>query len=255
MSTKKQSMQRIEAAARIQHLDDHIMGNDGLNLLNDVYLRTASKAVLCKLQDWTSSSDSNLLWISGPWELQQATSTRAASLGVIAAALKLKVPFIAHFCEMPKRALVMEPEKAGMLGACYNLIRQLLQFNIADTELELSQARLQQLDGSEQSWTESLSLLYDLLHATPILPYCVIHNLSALECSTSAKWCNEFLDVLFRHQREAKERFNILFTTSGQSRILSSHIPIPSRLYTGESTRDVEKYGARLDLVPSDIIK
>lgn len=97
----------------------------------------------------------------------------------------------------------------GLIGLVYSLIRQLLQFNVEENDLDLSPERFAKLDGTMDSWECSLDLLEDLLDRTRFLPYCVIHGLNKLDWSAGAVACEEFLDILLRRQQKAGSDFNI----------------------------------------------
>jgi hypothetical protein len=247
----KSPIPRDRALSYARHLEAFIVGDDGVNLLSDGKNRLAETAIISKLQNWLGdTSSSQALWISGPLEPQYVSSTRSASLAVVATALEIHTPFVSHFCEKPNGKLPpghTNRDKVGLIGLLYSLIYQLLQFKKDDNNLDLSTDRLHQLDGSEESWPKGLALLKDLLHHTKYLPYCVIHALNIFEWSDASDWCSKLLEVLFQHQQEPETTFSLLFTTSGQSRVLSRCAPLKTRYRTTVSMRDMERRGQRLE--------
>jgi hypothetical protein len=242
---------RSQILVDAKHLEDFVIGDDGLSLLTNDKNRLVESAVILNLQDWLrDTKNSQTLWISGPLEPQYISSTRSAGLAVVSTALEIQAPFISHFCAKPSE---LPPghtnrDKSGLIGLVCSLIYQLLQFNKDDSDLDLRVNRLQQLNGSEESWSKCLAVLKDLLHHTKYLPYCVIHALNIFEWSAS-DWCCELLDVLFQHQREPDTTFSILFTTSGQSRVLSQFISVKHRYRTTLSMREVERRGRPLNSI------
>jgi hypothetical protein len=249
-SSRPVSTTRRQALNHCEHLKEYIVGDDGVNLLVDGKNWLVDTAVISRLQTWLSgTNDSQTLWISGPSEPQLVSSTRSAGLAVIAAAWQTEAPFISHFCDKPSTDLPRSggsQEKVGLIGLIYDLIYQLLQFNKEDYDLDLSEKRLQQLDGSEESWLKSLSLLKDLLHHTQYLPYCIIHGLNNLEWSDGSEWCSQFLEVLFQHQSKHNATFSLFFTTSGQCRVLSQWVPTDCRFRTTYGMAELERRGKRL---------
>ncbi len=248
--TKEITVPRRQALMCAKHLGDFVVGGDGLDLISDHMNLLAEFSVVNKLRDWLSDTgESQLLWISGPWEAQSVSSARAASIAIVAAAVENKAPFISHFCEKPRKAFAgITPQRAGLLGLLYSLIHQLLQFNIDDSGLDLQEKRLRQLNGTENSWDQGLQLLSDLLLHTISVPYCVIHGLNDLEFSNGSEWCGQLLRVLLGRQGNSSAQFNILLTTSGQSRVLSQWVPSANRHIADHDTREVEKRGVLLEL-------
>lgn len=206
--------------------------------------------MVLKLKDFLCNiNDSRQLWISGPLEPQYSSSTKAASLAVITVALQHEVPFISYICEKPRAELRPEGanlERAGLLGTLYSLLYQLLQFNIEDQDVDLSEDRIQQLDGTEDSWPKGLDLLRDFLHHTPQLRHCIIHGLNSLDWSDDTDWCCQLLDILLDHQEKPGTYVNLLLTTNGQSRVLSERIPEVNRCRAVQRIQDVTKRGKEL---------
>lgn len=249
---KSSTIPRGQALAYAYHLEEFIVGDDGLRYLSDARHRLAEDIVMRKLQEWIAATEnSRTLWISCPVELQMASSARAASLGVIAAALQVEAPFISHFCEKPRYGSDTShasPERVALIGMVYDLVYQLLQFNIEDTNLDLSQERMRRLDGTDQSWRHSISLLDDLLKHTHNLPYCVIHGMNILEVLDGTEWCHDLVEVLVGHQQKSDNVFNLLFTTAGQSRVLDEWISGEDRFYATKTMKYVQRRGQQLNL-------
>lgn len=238
-----------------KHLDEFITGDQGANLIHIGQDLFVDEGVMWELRDWMCQpeglKDSRVLWLSSPFDMEDLTSAKAAALGVVASAIGGEVPFISHFCERPQRAsipLTLSVERAGLIGMLYSLIRQLLQFNIEDTDIDLSELRFSKLNGDEHSWPGALEVFADLLQRTPYLPYCIIHGLNDLEWASGEDWCHKFLDVLFERQMKPAPEFNLLFTTSGQSMTLSKRVPWKNQHMTTSNTQEVLQRGEQFDL-------
>lgn len=252
VTSQAKSSSREEARQHSQHLEEFIIGDEGPSLLSTGRFWLVEDGVRVKLQDWLAeTNESRTLWISSPYEPQSTSSAEAAAMGVVAAAWQAEAPMLSHFCQRPSRNVIpatMTVEEAGLLGLVYSFIRQLLQFKVPDTSADLSQERFQRLDGEQQSWPESLMILRELLTQTPSIRYCIIHGLNDLEWSNGAEWCHDILDVLFEYQENAELTFDILLTTSGQSKLLANRIHLRDRCFAQKFARMVERRGRTLDM-------
>ena len=241
------AVNRVQDCAK--HLEKHIVGDSGLNLLvqsKNLLVESNAKA---KLEVWLSRENTQILWISGPLEPQHLSSARAASLAVVAAANSTGAPLISHFCEKPSRNFQTEGqdlERIGLIGLVYNLIHQLVNLDSESWDHTLDEELFKALDGTEESWPQSISLLDHLLRKVSCLQYCAIHGLNDLESGRGSEWCSQLIDVLKREQA-GKMTFNLLFTTTGQSRVLSKSIPYIHRHSLTKRMGDVEKRGKRLN--------
>ncbi|KAI1118225.1 hypothetical protein F5Y14DRAFT_463273 [Nemania sp. NC0429] len=212
----------------------------------------AEDEVLPKLRTWmVENTAPRTLWISSPYDVGKTTSARAAALGVVSAAWQAETPLISHFCQRPQPSQMRagaDIAKAGLVGMLYSLIHQLLQFNSAEEELDISAESLAALDGSIESWGVSLEVLRVLLDRTPDLMYCVIDGFNDLEWGSGEKECRQVLDILFGRQRQEGKVFNILLTTAGQSRILPSYVHFNDRHIATKGAREVARFGRRVEL-------
>lgn len=129
------------------------------------------------------------------------------ALGVIHSAKQAKAPLISHICDKP-REVDTHPsytaEKAALMAIGYSLIRQLLEFNVESDKLVFTCEMMQKLDADDGQWESLLGLLADLLQNAPILRHCTIHGLNDLEWGSGKQWCEQLLDVLFRHFKESQ---------------------------------------------------
>ena len=232
----------------IQHLEGHVFGSNGVKLLSKSKILLVESSAKAKLQTWLSrDGEQQVLWISSPFEPQYQSTARTASLAVVATAHSLDAPLISHFCEKPRKGTetrAEDNEKAGLIGLVYSLILQLVQLGSDTSHLTINDERFAKLDGRAESWPVSLSLLEDLLQTITSLQYCVIHGLNDLESAEGYNWCLELTNILLKYQRDG---YNILFSTTGQSRVLSKSVQFTNRFVLVKAKGDVQKRGKRLD--------
>ncbi|KAL9080407.1 MAG: hypothetical protein Q9157_000792 [Trypethelium eluteriae] len=253
-SQSSTEISRDQALLAARHLKEFIVGDSGVSYLAHSQTRLIDGAITFQLKQWLElPNKSQSLWMYGRIESQFDSTMRDASLAMISTAFQAKAPFISHVCERPHQTDLgtgQTADKAGLLGLVYSLIHQLLEFDIQNQKLPLSADRLEKLDGSSSCWNESLNLLQTLLDATPHLRYCIIHGLNIFEWSDGADWCVQLVDVLLRHQEQQDVTFSILFTTAGQSRILTM-IPFENRYESTRSVKDTSIRGERLEASPA----
>lgn len=214
-----------------RRLEAFIVGDEGHRLFNSGQFWMCDANTSSALQKWmTEENFSRTLWVSGPAETHTMSGAQAAAMNVVFAAWKVSAPIISHFCQRPRHGNnTLNCEQAGMIGLVYSLITQLLQFNVDEDDLSVDFENINNLDGSSKSFPGALETLHRLLVCTPVLNFCVIHDLNALEWGGNQEWCHDFLDTIFRAQAEARRSFKVLLTTSGSSRVLAERIPAKGR--------------------------
>ncbi|KAI8665400.1 hypothetical protein NCS56_00975700 [Fusarium sp. Ph1] len=245
-------LSRVQARAYSPALKPFIIGDEGPGLFGQGNFWLVENDVLPKLRTWmVEDAAPHTLWVSSPYDTTETTSARATALAVIAAAWQAETPVISHFCQRLQREKVREGmtiEQAGLVGLVYSLIHQLLQFSQAEDQLDISGKSLAALNGSNESWPESLNVLRALLDCTPVRMYCVIHGLNDLEWGGGREPCQQLLDVLFTRQQREGTVFNILLTTEGQSRVLPMCIQLKDMLIATKRARHVRRFGTRVEL-------
>ncbi|KAK2741839.1 hypothetical protein FQN55_008126 [Onygenales sp. PD_40] len=249
---------RTQARTYIPALKRFVIGDEGPGQFGAGRFWVAEEGVLPKLRSWMADdAKSRTLWVSSPGDGGGTTSARAAALAVVAAAWQAESPLISHFCQRPPHEKVrtgLSLEQVGLLGTVYSLICQLLQFRGAEGEgeLDVSEASLASLtSGGMESWAASLTVLKALLDRTPVLMYCVIDGLNDLEWGgPGGEWCGQLVRVLLARQQLAGTVFHILFTTTGQSRVLPSCVQLKDRHLAVKRAREVARFGERVELGP-----
>jgi hypothetical protein len=232
----------------LEHLQSHVIGSSGVKLLSQSETLLVESSAKTKLQAWLSRDGrQQVLWVSSSFEPQYLSTARIASLAVVATARSLDAPLISHFCEKPRRdseTRAKDSEKIGLIGLVYSLILQLVRLGSETSKLTINDKRLDKLDGTMESWPLSLSLLGDLLQTITCLQYCVIHGLNDLESAEGYDWCLELLNILLKYQPDG---YSLLFSTTGQSRVLSKSIQFTNRYSLIKAKGEVQKRGKRLD--------
>ncbi|KAL9079589.1 MAG: hypothetical protein Q9157_001526 [Trypethelium eluteriae] len=244
---------RSQARTLADVFKSYIIGNEGHCLLSTGSLWKAEDKVLYRLRQWMAGDEtSRTLWISTPFEAGVTLSgSSAAALSTLAAALQAETPIISHFCQRPRRDQTrngMTIEQVGMIGLVYSLIYQLLQFNSDEEELDLKEKDIAALDGTDISWDSSLRVLRALIEHAPVLMFCVIDGLNDLAWTDDGDWCGQFLEVLFARQRKEGTVFNVLLTTTGQSRTLSSYVQSKDRCMGTKKATEVSRWGSKIGL-------
>ena len=242
------SIDRADAGKFVTGLEKWVIGGEGHSLFNDGRFWLPEIDVAWRLHEWIGKeAKSHTLWISSSDVSQvELSGSRAAALNALVAAWTAELPVISHFCERPRYATLsagQDVEKVGLIGTVYSLITQLFQFNFEDDEFEIPQAQIEALDGSDKSWPQALDILSALLKATPHLGICVVDGLNDLAFAGGTKWCSDFLQMLFEHQKLCRGSFKILLTTSGQSRVLQDYVDVADRMFTHTEAREVIRAG------------
>ncbi|CAI6302218.1 unnamed protein product [Periconia digitata] len=204
--------------------------------------------VIHKIQKWLNEEKvSKTMWISSTHSDNTGVSSASAALyAVVAAAWQAETPVLTGFCKRVhpcQRRPGMTPEQVGLISLIYSLIRQLLQFNRSGDNLMIDEKDLDALNGEASSWDAAIKIVRVLLQDTPIVTFCAIENLNNLEFGNGRNWCNQLVEVLKKRQLESGSSFNILFSTSGQSFVLSQYITARERYAAPKTAKDPGNIG------------
>ncbi|KAL2838263.1 hypothetical protein BJY01DRAFT_251062 [Aspergillus pseudoustus] len=224
---------------QLQAVIDQVGGSDGIKPAIQAGRLLVEPTMVHVLGKWTqaTSGDAQILWAMSPYEVGPQTSAQLAALGVVWTAIQAKAQFISYICQRPRfRAgsqFQAAEEKVGVLATVYSLIRQLLQFAPPDDKVLISKDTIEKLTETsvDESWNAAMGILRLLLEHTPTLRYCIISGINLFE-GAARGMCQEFVDVLFAHVRNAHCPVRVLFTTSGQSRVLGQSVPRESKVLT-----------------------
>ena len=238
---------------RCQRLEQYIFGIDGLALAQDGRPLLAAPDVVYRLGSWMSDGAmrSLKLWLEFLFEIGEDTSARMTAVRVTFIAATANAPFISYICEVPNSTEISQTSstaKLGLLSMIYSLIRQLLRFRPTSDAFSIKTATLDMLDGGVENWNVALETLESLLQHTPVLRYCIIHGLNDLEIDNGDQSCKEFLKVLCSHCAKSSSPFSLLFTTSGQSRVLYDVIDFEDHVESTEKRLTVERHGQELEV-------
>lgn len=156
------------------------------------------------------------------------------------AAWRVSGPIISHFSQRPRHGNhCLSCEQTGVTGLVNSLIIQLVQFNVEDDYLKIGVDVVKKLDGSSESLPDALNILYRLLVSTPVSGFFVVRNLNTFEWGGNQEWCHDFLDMVFRAQKEFKRPFEIRLTTSGSSKVFAKRIPVESWFFAAKGVYEV----------------
>lgn len=223
-------------------LEDFIVGIDGAELTGREAPVYANGTVVRRLQEWSTASCSQILWLMGLAEYCTPSNMAPAAISIISVAVTLDIPLISHICDRPRSWPPGAPhsrEEAGLIGLVYNLTRQLLTFLPPEIDsLDLSPDRFNRLDGSMETWQDALELFEELLAAGPPLLLCLVDGLNKLDHgSTASATCQDFLNALTDVVVAPDRVFKVFLTTAGTSRVMKAAIPSDGILVVSENPR------------------
>ncbi|KAL2854562.1 hypothetical protein BJX68DRAFT_264462 [Aspergillus pseudodeflectus] len=235
---------RHEAEQLCEHLQsiiDQVGGGDGIKLAIQAGKLLAEPAMVHVLGKWTqaTSGEAQILWIMSPYEIGPQTSAQLAALGVIRTAIQAKAQFVSYICQRPRFGAGSQfrtaEDKVGVLAMVLSFIRQLLQFQPPEDKVRIPKEMIDTLiEPIDQSWTAAMGILRILLEHTPTLRYVIISSLNLFE-GGAREMVQEFVDVLFAHVNTVDWPVRVLFTTSGQSRVLGLSVPRESKVLSNST--------------------
>jgi len=170
------------------------------------------------MQDWSTATASQMLWIVGAQEHRYPSSTSIIAASVIKSINNTSIPLIHIFVDWPGKN-----EEKVIVNILYSMIHQLVDIlpSKVQTCSEFSTARFRNLDGSFQTWDEALSICVELFIEVPSPLFVVIDGIEHVGLGTSRKNIESLLSVLKalisrvgEHDKSPKI-FKVLFTTAG----------------------------------------
>jgi hypothetical protein len=170
------------------------------------------------MQEWSTATASQMLWIVGPQEHRYPSSTSIIAASVIKSAIDISIPLVQIFCDWPGKN-----EEKVILNILYSIIRQLVDILPLKVETcsDFSTARFGNLDGSFQTWDEALSICAELFIEAPSPLLVLIDGIEHVGLGASRKHTESLLCVLNAHISRVSEHdknrkiFKVLFTTAG----------------------------------------
>ncbi|KAL4750922.1 hypothetical protein BDW72DRAFT_203542 [Aspergillus terricola var. indicus] len=232
-------LSRREAEHLCQHLQaviDQVGGSDGIKLAIQAGRLLAEPTMVHVLGKWTQATTGNaqILWVMSPYEVGPETSAQLGALGVVWTAIQAKAQFISYICQRPRFGAGSQFQTAeDKIG--------LLQFAPPDDKVLIPKTTIKELTGPiNESWNAAMSTLRILLEHTPTLRYCIISGINLFEAG-AREMGQEFVEVLFAHVRNVDWPVRVLFTTSGQSRVLGHSVPRESKVMTNITFHQMRK--------------
>jgi hypothetical protein len=215
-----------------QQLTAHVVGSEGSSLVAQGHYAKAHHLISLPHRLRTvllETSKSRTLWILEPYSGKfSINGSQTLALAFVAAAWQVAAPLLSHFCCMPRTSVKdadITAEQGGVLGLVYSLARQLLQFKRPDgKQIDLSGLQPQSFQADLKSWEKALSLLRQLLAATPGIRFCLIQGLNIVEADTGTPWLRCVIDILLHYLQQSVQPFHLLLVTHGQSRFLGKII-------------------------------
>ena len=240
----------VEISHSIEPLLDFII--QGVRAIDTQFPPSMSfdQRIILPLERWTLTKTSTILYVesSAVCTEPQVPQLTVAASRIVDSAVRLSVPIISFFCDVPVASPHLEShdlmEQEDILGLLYSLTFQLVQIIPPLTQMELPflPSQLANLDLSPTSWTAALQLFTRLLELAPPLLVCVIDGFHALESvATNSDHTHEFATSLQNAMGAEGKVFKILFTDSRRGFSLFKKIPRENR----EIIEGVRQSGAR----------
>lgn len=195
---------------------------------SNVSSSTLHESIASRLLNWTNKAGSQVLCIQFPYNPHQASIGSQIASYVVSTAYEVGYPIISYFCTLPSQDEIPEDRSSHTIALCEMmtcLIRQLVTM-LPDTlpessNIDLSDARFQALDGTLKTWDQMLNLFADLISLVPQSMLIVIHGMQCLNNEYTTTPIQSFLDVLRKRLYDAEDptvqTVKVLFVTEGRS--------------------------------------
>jgi len=210
-------------------LDHFVIGRSGEDFAGECTPGFANEEVMHTLQQWSTASTSQLLWLAGPEEYTVPSNVSAAAGAIVMSAQALGVPQISHICERGTRSdsVGQSIEDSGLIGLLYSFIKQMIvQTPLrVENDTAISYDQISDLDGTMGTWSLGLDILSILLKLAPPLLLCIVDGFNLLDHGASSTRCEEFISLFWKSLANEAKVLKVLFTTSGFSKTMNSEIP------------------------------
>ncbi|KAL8734031.1 MAG: hypothetical protein Q9166_001792 [cf. Caloplaca sp. 2 TL-2023] len=227
---------RLQQNSQQEHVSTLVAQSQDLSVHIEIFDR---------IQRWNAASGPQLLWIQGPFQAPIPSRYTILNTYVLATAQRASVPALSYFCD----------RDTDMVQMIYSLILQIIELIPDDfhSDLDFTSARFEMLDGTDESLTDAIDLLKDLLAVGPYLVFMLIDGLQRLDRATNAGPMDKLLEVLCSvgrgECRSISRTVKVLLTTDGIVEALMS-LRLDERLdvldFTGEDDGSVEVDGMEL---------
>jgi hypothetical protein len=176
------------------------------------------------IQEWSTATASQMLWIMGTQEHRYPSSTSMIAASIIKSATNIGIPLVQIFCDWPGKN-----EEKVIVNILYSMIRQLVDIlpPKVETRSDFSAARFGNFDGSFQTWDKALSICAELFLEVPSPLLVVIDGIEHVSLGSSREKVESLLGVLNAHisrvseQDKSPKLFKVLFTTAGNCAALN----------------------------------
>lgn len=239
-----------EVALNSRHLD-HFFHRDRVRLLRDsrAPIQVPSERAYLLPQWISGTSPSHFLWIDGP-PIQvddYDNDITMIAAWISDATAQSGCPTISYFCELRRYEAIRPGNTAhsqGLISLVSALLRQMVGLlpHSFTTETDLSKIRFRTLQGTTESWADSICLFRDLAQLMPLGAVCVIDGLHWLDDGTTEWYIRDLINVL----RESG--LKVLLTTSGRASCLRDVVP-PDEVLDAYDFRSIGRFITIEDMV------
>jgi hypothetical protein len=210
------------------HLDNYIIDCNPTAITDSTGI-SAEHSIVLAIQDWSKATNSQMLWVIGAMEKTYPSSTSRIAASVVYSPSQLAIPIISYFCDWSSQET---QDQDPIISILYSLIRQLLNIKAwrFNASIDLSDRRLQLLNGTEHSLDEALRLLKELLYSVPPLIWFVIDGIDHFDSLQRNRQPIEALLLILKECVSVgaaggdggRGIFKLLFTTAGNCAILNN---------------------------------
>jgi len=233
-----------------RHLEDYFSWEHVHPFLETPTPLLADAAFVARLNAFTTTANSQILYAHGQYHSQGDDVLRQAALTYMTLAQEAGVPVISYFCDLshdepPANRTRESVELCALLCAVIRQLVNLLPVQDADAALTLDGARFSAIDGTLRTWREALALFEDLVSRVrlPLLLF-VIYGLNSLEDDAGGTTTEALEDLVHIVTQISTLRpssgeggiVKILFMTSGLSETLCRRLDEESQIACDSST-------------------